>query len=409
MNPHDVHSGKSSDHSARIALVTRRFWPITGTTETAVSEIACAIKRAGHEVDIFTIRWEKGWPLFFKYQGIGIHRMVRPLNGPWGGFRYLRGLTHQLRELSPDGIIVFGLGNEAWTIAKAFGHKIPFMIRIDAHTVGFNSGATSLSARQLNALDTAQKLIFDSPSTAEQILEQHPHLREKAVIAPDPVFSESIQDQPPIKKNTARVAISDAHPVLMIEPDQPLVVTGAAMDGDEGILDLVEAWSRVLQRFPKARLWILGEGKKTRQVWELILKKQMVNSVIMPGSFDELRDVFRAADVYVHPLRSNQNCSNLKLAMAMGTCCISTISETSASIIETDENGILINPHASNEMAEAIVHTLSDESVRQRLGLKAAKSFSPEQDTETFGYFLTPFMKPTPSAVGSQSQESPSD
>lgn len=400
---------EQSDLRVRIALVTRRFWPISGTTESAASEIAGEINRAGHDVDVFTIRWEKGWPLFFEYQGLPIHRIVRPLNSPWGGFRYLRSLTRELTELSPGGIIVFGLGDEAWAVTKAFGKKIPVVIRIDSHDFAFHTAPVPLSSRRLNAVNVAQQLIFDSQSTAERILELHPHLGEKTVIAADPVFPESLQYQPTITKNTARVAISDAHPVLMIEPDQPLVVTGAAMNGDGGVLDLVTAWPRVLRRFPKARLWILGEGKKTRKVWDLILEKQMVHSVIMPGSFDELRDVFRAADVYIHPLRSNQSCSHLKLAMAMGTCCISTNTQTSSSLIESDVNGILVSPESSDALAEAMIHALSDENVRQRLGQEAAKAFSPEQDAKSIHYFLDPFLKPPESAVGSRSQETTSD
>jgi len=355
-------------------------------------EIGGAISRAGHQVEVFTIRWEKSWPRFFKFQELSVHRLSRPLSGPWGGFRYSKSLSRELGVFQPDGIIVFGLGDEAWTISKAFGQSVPVAIRIDGHVLGPQSGKPNLSNRQLSAIKSARQLIVDSQWTADR-LGLHGIAAEKIVIAKDPVFSNPTDHQPTNSKASARVAISDAHPVLMLEADQPLVITGAPMNQDDGVVDLVSAWPRVMQRFPKARLWILGEGNHSRRVWDLIVEKSMVHAVIMPGNFDELRDVFQAADAYVHPLRSNQSCSFFNAALASGCCCIATQPGTTEANIESNVNGIVVPPGNPNAMAEAITHTLSDESLRERLGQNAAEAFPDTTQYADLQHFIHPFVK----------------
>jgi len=305
--------------SKKIAIVTRRFWPICNSTELAACEVASAIDAAGHHVDVFTIRWEKSWPQFFKYQNLNVHRINRPVTGPWGGFRYVRNLNRNLTEATPQASIVFGLGDEAWAVAKTLADRVPFLIRIDGLVLGGNQTRPNFSTRQLTAIDAAERLIVDSSWTAERLALNAAVDTAKISIIPDPIPIDRDGLQRQLNKPSARIAISDAHPVLMVESDQPLVVTGAPMNDDLGMLDLVAAWPRVLRRFPHARLWIVGEGKNSRKVWDLIMDKHLVHSVIMPGSFDELDDVFTAADLYVHPLRSNQECSFLKIAMASPT------------------------------------------------------------------------------------------
>ena len=378
--------------SKRIAIVTRRFWPICSSTELAACEVGSALDAAGHHVDVFTIRWEKSWPQFFKYQNLNVHRINRPVTGPWGGFRYVRNLNRALAEANPQAIIVFGLGDEAWAVAKTFAGSVPFSIRIDGMVLGGSQTRPNLSNRQLTAIDAAQRLIVDTSWTAERLALNPAVDTAKITIISDPIPIDRDRSQPRLSKPSARVAISDAHPVLMIESDQPLVVTAAPMDDDLGMLDLVAAWPRVLRRFPRARLWIIGEGKNSRKVWDLIMDKHLVHSVIMPGSFDELDDVFTAADLYVHPLRSNQECSFLKLAMAKNLCPIVTQHPSTSKFVENRTNGIVVPPQDKKAISQAIIDSLADPTFRETLGQNAKKSLSPIGDSQLADQFLNPFL-----------------
>lgn len=101
-----------------------------------------------------------------------------------------------------------------------------------------------------------------------------------------------------------------------------------------------------------ARLWILGEGKLSGTVWDEILEHELVYTVIMPGFFDNLSLVLNAADLYVHPLRTQSACCVLETAKAMGICTIETASleelksaaksESTRAFIEDPNRGLMV-------------------------------------------------------------------
>ncbi|MFK7766228.1 MAG: glycosyltransferase family 4 protein [Mariniblastus sp.] len=390
---HTEHPKTLEAKGLNVAIVARRFWPLAGSTEFAVGDLADALNSKGHHVNILTIRWERNWPSDFHYRESPVRRINRPVSGPWGSYRYLRNLNQTLGEYPLDGIVVFGLDEEAWSIAKAYGGKIPFVIRIDNHLLGDKSGQPSLNSRQITSLAAADKILCESRWTAERLL-NHPSVASTSIaskisVCPDPIHISVNHQRSPARQGSARIAVSDAHPILMIEPTQPLVICGAPMNGDNGLNDLVNSWTRVLKRHPKARLWIIGEGKKSRKVWDRINDKHLVNSVIMPGSFDDLDDVFQAADLYVHPLRSDESCSILARAMTAGVCSIVTDTRATRDLIQpsTDGNdfinGIVVKPGDNAALTEAMLLALGNKDMRDRLGRAAARSTANTYDAST--------------------------
>ena len=388
----DSHSTEDGG-GLRLAIVSRRFWPYAGSTELAAGDLAGALNRAGHSVDILTIRWEKTWPSYFNYQESPVRRINRPATGPWGSYRYLRNLNQAIDELNPDGIIVFGLGDEAWSIAKNYDGQIPFVIRIDNHFLGSKTVQAPLNNHQIASLTAAKKILCESEWTAERLRKNpavnSPNILPKIVVAPEPIWIDENHRRTPARQGSSRIAVSDAHPVLMIEPTQPLVVTGAPMNGDNGMLDLVNAWPRVLKRYPKARLWIFGEGKKSQRIWDRVNDKHLVSSVIMPGSFDDLEDVFQAADLYIHPQRCEESCSFLARAMASGLCPIVTDTRATKSLIQHDTNGFVVNAGDTAALTQAMLTTLDNRDLRDRLGRAGARSAANNYDaTKIFSDFI---------------------
>jgi glycosyltransferase involved in cell wall biosynthesis len=386
--------GSRSANPLRLAIVTRRFWPYSGTTEMAIGDLASEIKLAGHSVEILTVRWEKIWPTYFQFQELTVHRINRPASSPWGSFRYLRSLTRELVELKLDGIIVYGLGEEAWAISKSFGGRIPFVIRIDNHLLGSHKRPPNFTARQLSALNSATSVLVESQWTRDRIT-NHPSVKNPAIsVVPDGIRIDPEQTRTPAEYGASRVAISDAHPVLMIGPTQPLVVCGSPLHGDRGLIDLVNAWPRVLERFPKSRLWIVGDGKKGRQVWEHLQEKNLVHSVIMPGSFDDLHDILQAADVCVHPLRSDESCGFLARALVGGVCCVVTSTHSTRTVVENNVNGLVVGINEPRALADAIILALSNNELRDRLGRAALKSAVTAYDIKRLvNCFLDPILE----------------
>ena len=380
----------------RIAIVSRRFWPYSGTTEFAVADLASQIKRLGHTVEILTVRWEKNWPLHFDYDEIPIRRINRSQSHPWGSFRYLRSLTRELSQLNIDGIIVFGLDEEAWAISRAFSGKTPFVIRINNHFLGTQEEGPKLTPRQLFAVNSAQSLLTNSLETQQRILEHAGVTSSQVKVASEGILLDKIRKRQQSLQSDARVAISDAHPVLLIGSNQPLVVCGAPLEGDPGMINLLDAWPKVIAQFPKAKLWILGDGSKSRDVWTKILEKHLVQSVIMPGSFDDTHEIFQAADLYVHPIKSDESCGFLARALAAGVGAVVTSTQFTQTVIENNVSGLVVHADDTRALGDAIVLALSNPDLRERLGeegrLSAIKQFDIQDSVEDF---LQPFKKTT--------------
>lgn len=391
LTPIEPPDDPNSTSPLRLAVVTRRFWPFAGSTELAVGDLASAIKRAGHCVEIVTVRWEKNWPRFFQFLELPVHRVNRPASGPWGSFRYLRNLTRELTALQLDGIIVYGLGSEAWSITRSFADKIPITIRIDNHLLGDQPSPPQFSKRQVSALNVATHVVVESEWTANRIA-SHPAVKTEAIsVVPDGVQISPDRVRTATDRACSRVAISDAHPILMIEAGQPLVVCGAPLNGDKGLFDLLDAWPRVLKRFPNARLWILGDGTNGRKIWDRIQEKNLVHSVILPGSFDDLTDVFQAADVYVHPLRSNETCSFLSRALAAGVCPIATSTDSTRQIITHEVNGLLVEAQNPKALSDAVIVALDDVDLREGFGSAVLK---PAVTTYDVDQLVDQFLEP---------------
>jgi len=197
------------------------------------------------------------------------------------------------------------------------------------------------------------------------------------------------------RQSGSRAALSDAHPILQIEPHQPLVVTCMSMVKDYGVRDLVKAWKVIQRQHVTARLWIIGEGKGSKRVWDEILEQDLVYTAIMPGFFDHLTEIFQAADLYVHPTRTGLECCALEAARAHGLCTISTAtrdrmievakdgreidsddSATDLPFVHCHEKGLLVPRHSPETLAESILYALGDGDFRFRVGNQSRKRFA---------------------------------
>lgn len=353
-----------------IAVINRKFWPISGAAELEVGNLCRSLTDAGHRVDILTVRWQKHWPAQFRYDRCEVHRLSKLSSGPFGSFRYLKSLTAHFAGRDYDSVIVFGIGDEAHAVATG-GDDGTLILRItQLHLIDIHH----FSARQNESLKSASAILADTSATADFIVRQLPDVEDRIHIVPAfaglPQEPGHPETDGAARRAAARVALSDAHPILQIESDQPLVITAAPMENDLGVCDLVQAWKHVQRKHTNGRLWILGEGRLSRSVWDEILELDLVYTAIMPGFFDNLRLVFDAADLYVHPLRSQSSCSVLETAKIAGLCTVQTasldelksaaITKSSRPFVTCPRQGVLIPRETPSTIAATINYLIEN-------------------------------------------------
>lgn len=367
----------------KLAIVNRKFWPISGAAELEVANLCRALTAEQNSVDVLTVRWQKHWPAQVRYHECDVYRLTKLSSGPFGTFRYLKSLTSHLHKNPYDGIIVFGIGEEAYATATnckdaAYVVRITQLHLIDVH---------EFSVRQKETLKLANAIFADTPWTAEFIRRHLPEVENQVqVVTPiatlpeelDSFQSDQFAQNAEARKTAARVALSDAHPILQIDANQPLVVTCAPMESDLGVCDLVRAWKTVQRKHTASRLWILGEGKLAHAVWDEILELDLVYTAIMPGFFDNLSLVFDAADLYIHPSRCQSSCCVLETAKTRGLCTVETASldelkaaattESTRPFIECLDRGLLVPRETHSALSATIGYLIENEEFAARFG-----------------------------------------
>ncbi len=78
-----------------------------------------------------------------------------------------------------------------------------------------------------------------------------------------------------------------------------LAIWAGRLDASAQLESLLPIWERIQRQKPNARLWIIGDGPGRAALYEAILHRGQHHHVFLPGSFDELHELFLAANVYL--------------------------------------------------------------------------------------------------------------
>ncbi len=345
----------------RIALVTSRFWPISGISQIVAGELAVGLVQQGCEVEIITSRWEHNWTKLFNYRGVPVNRLPISSSGPWGNFRTQRALTRQLNR-NWDAAVICGVDDHFEPAVRVLAKTdTRIVLRLDDSIAPMELWAQKINRKMIAALESVASIVCTNPNLRDRLLAIGVD-RNKIHIIADGVPPNDHEGKIGSERSQFRVALSDAHPVLAIEPNEPLVVTGIPLNGDAGVHDLIQSWALVARRHPRSRLWVIGDGPQGRAVWDQITEANLVYSIIMPGFFDCVDDLFMAADVYVNPARDVTGHACLTRAMACGVCPVST--DDVNGLIENDVNGVLVSRQDSAQLSKVILSLMED---RERL------------------------------------------
>lgn len=143
---------------------------------------------------------------------------------------------------------------------------------------------------------------------------------------------------------------------------------------------LVDAFSKVLQQMPQARLVLVGDGQTRAEIEQKIARNGVRHAVIMTGAVphEQIPQLLAVADVAVAPNISffhGHGGSPLKLYeyMAAGKAIVATHTGQVAEVIEDGRNGLLLPPGDMDGWGNALSTLLSDVELRRCLGETARR------------------------------------
>ncbi|MBZ8178169.1 glycosyltransferase [Corynebacterium poyangense] len=156
----------------------------------------------------------------------------------------------------------------------------------------------------------------------------------------------------------------------------PLVVCVSRLVPRKGQDQLIRVWPRVIQRFPRARLVIIGSGRDGRRLAKLASQSGASEQIHLLGSldFDHLRALLASADIAAVPVRTRGGGLDVEglgivylEAQASGVPVIAGDSGGAPETV-TPESGIVVPGKDQDALYVALTDLLADPQRRRLMG-----------------------------------------
>lgn len=358
----------------RLALVTRRFWPLVGGAEMVMANLGAELRRQGVAVTIVTAQWEASWPTDVVHREIPVVRLPNPPQRGWGTLRYMMALHRWLRRHRQelDLVYVSMLKHDAYAALDALaGTPVPVVLRAEGagETGDCRWQETArFGLRIRRRCQQASAVIAPSPAIRDELLQAGYPASHTLQIANGVSVG---APRTAALRRAARRTLLESHVDLATQEHTPVAVYTGRLHEAKGLRDLIQAWPAVLARWPAARLWLVGDGPDREELFEEVLEAGLRGMVALPGAFDDVQDVLQAADVFVLPSYQEGMSVSLLEAMACGVPVVASDIPGNRLLVEAGQHGLLVPPRQPARLAEAI-HEVFSQPTRTAARVAAA-------------------------------------
>jgi glycosyltransferase involved in cell wall biosynthesis len=166
---------------------------------------------------------------------------------------------------------------------------------------------------------------------------------------------------------------------LGISRDEKVVLLFGYLKATKGLSYLLDAFSLVRPREPRARLLIAGMprvGVNAAEIQRGIDELGLQEAVVLHPRFvpeDQLPLYFLAADIVALPYLRVYQSGVLHVAYAFGRPVVASTVGSLVEDVRDGQSGLLVPPGDSQALAEALCALLSDDAARRRMGSYARR------------------------------------
>ena len=348
----------------KIAILVSLFPPkwLAGT-EIATYNIAKYLAGRGHEVHVITTL-DKGLPKESMEKGVYVHRIF------WRKIRFLGIMLFWmkifllLKRVNPNIIHVqsVGIGISAFLSKKIL--KKPYIV----WGRGSEVYLPWMFKKQIS------KLVLKNADAVIALTEDMKKEIKKSYDIDISVIPNGINLKNFENISKEKIRSKDGKIILFVGTLRPV----------KGVRYLIEAMKIIRQRNPNTRLMLVGDGEDREKLEGLVGEFDLKKCVSFVGRVqNEKVPVYMAAsDVFVLPSLSEGFPVVSLEAMASGLPIIATNVGGLPEVVQNGENGFLIEPRNSEEIAEKILLILRDNRLRERIS-RNNKEKSKEYGWET--------------------------
>ncbi|TAJ18103.1 MAG: glycosyltransferase family 1 protein [Rugosibacter sp.] len=158
---------------------------------------------------------------------------------------------------------------------------------------------------------------------------------------------------------------------LGLADDTPLIGTVAILRRKKGHAELIEAIPTVLEKFPTAHFVFAGDGPQTNNLNQRITELGLTRNVHLLGLRRDVVNVLASLDLFVLPTHQEALGTAFIEAAAMGVPAIACRVDGVPEVVCDGKSGLLVPVDDSAAIAASIIRLLSDNPLRQSMGIAA--------------------------------------
>ncbi|MCP5023110.1 MAG: glycosyltransferase family 4 protein [bacterium] len=336
----------------RILLFAQAFYPIVGGAERFLDRLARELTKRGHDVCVLAAR----------VRGVDNH-----FDAPYQVMRYRKPLS---KRRFPKQIVL--------SLLWAHHRFRPDIIHAHgAYPHGCSAATysrwtrTPMVVRPIGGDVLPNEKVQNDPLLKRRV--QHCLQGAKGVVAQSMEFEALVGKLGVAPERVSRIPNGIDLGLYSSTQSANPAATIAAMGiffKKKGFDILIEAFQKVIETHPTARLVIAGAGVEEQNLRAQISAAGLGDSVELPGLLEEegKRDLFARSALFVSSAR-REPFSNANLeALGAGLPLVATEVGGNCEIVESGLNGFLVPPEDACSMANAIVRLLDDFDLREQMG-----------------------------------------
>ena len=317
----------------RIAFAVDRYWPLNSAASRVLDRVARFLLQRGHEVWVLTAQVDHLWPEQITVRDVPVRRFGLDSWSLFGrkslGQRIAQWLDKNAEQW--DLLVVCELmdgGHYLFQVADQMGK--PSLLSF------FESGPSSPVGKLLDAAQAGTR--EDRSAVKGSVPRRSAWLTRKCWTVPDLLGNQNMEPshlpartvlwgagipETPVptdsERRQIRAAICQSRASFERYCDAPLVVyQGHCLTGQDSQW-LWRFLAGLCERRADVCAWVAGDGPAIHGLWRLANEAGLEDRLIFPGIFNDLSDLYAAADLVVLPQLERRHDHDWLSALAIGT------------------------------------------------------------------------------------------
>ncbi len=287
----------------RLLVVARRFWPLCDESCHRLVHWSSTLHRQGFDVTVLTGRWHSSWPADSDCREVRVVRLLPAPRTSWTETLFLRNIASWINKHRHefDAIYVDESRSLLHQIASSSTRgDIPVIARFEGVQTSIAAGNHAMTMISY-AADACRKasLVVASNAMAHRQLQSSGVPADRIVRIPD-VVSVSVLREPEARKSAA-AALRRINQDMAIPNDTKLITYIGNLDAKANLSHFVRAAISELDRGRDYRVWLVGDGRELRSLYDLVKNASFHHDILFHSPFDCLEELFQVADAIVFP------------------------------------------------------------------------------------------------------------